>query len=180
MSFLDVFRNCVELTRTRIENHSHRLDFLSWFSIEKRINGVGALTVNPSLYQNLESAIKQKKMIATIFWYFEGNLLIDYKEPNITFYGIYYEELLYKMLGSIRGKRRRKPTRNMRLLHDNAPVLTLYKLLVPKNNSPSWQSRCGSQWLLFIWLFKKEPSWATFSERLWVTRRCFSPFCGYT
>lgn len=65
-----------------------------------------------------------KKVMATIFWDYEGILLIDFKERNTTVTGTYYASLLEKLREAIKEKRRGKLSRGVRLLHDNAPVHT--------------------------------------------------------
>lgn len=64
------------------------------------------------------------KIIATIFWDSEGILLIDYLPPKKTMKGPYYAELIQQLKVITGTKRRRKLTRKVLLLHDNAPVHT--------------------------------------------------------
>ena len=64
----------------------------------------------------------KKKIMASIFWDCEGILLIDSKEPNTTVNAAYYASLLHKLRDAIKEKRRGKLSKNILLLHDNAPV----------------------------------------------------------
>ncbi len=62
------------------------------------------------------------KVMATIFWDVEGILLIDYLPKKTTITGNYYVEVLRKLHQAIKDKRRGKLSRNILLLHDNAPA----------------------------------------------------------
>ena len=62
------------------------------------------------------------KIMATIFWDSEGVLMVDYAPRGRTITGQYYAEELARLKKCIRQKRRGKLTRDVMLLHDNAPV----------------------------------------------------------
>ncbi|KFD59075.1 hypothetical protein M513_00238 [Trichuris suis] len=62
------------------------------------------------------------KILATIFWDAEGILLINYMEDGGTVTGKYYANLLLQLREEIKEKRRRKLSRKVLLLHDNAPA----------------------------------------------------------
>ena len=61
------------------------------------------------------------KVMATIFWDVEGILLIDYMPKKTIITGNYYV-VLRCLLQAIKDKRRGKLSRNILLLHDNAPA----------------------------------------------------------
>ena len=58
----------------------------------------------------------------TIFWNRDGVLLTDYLTQGNTINDLYYESLIERLRSSIMEKRRGKVTREVLLLHDNAPV----------------------------------------------------------
>lgn len=62
------------------------------------------------------------KVMATIFWDYDGLLMIDYLPPKKTITGQYYAELILKLREAIKQKRRGKLSLGVWLLHDNAPV----------------------------------------------------------
>ncbi|KFD68814.1 hypothetical protein M514_19055 [Trichuris suis] len=62
------------------------------------------------------------KILATIFWDAEGILLIDYMEDGGTITGKYYANFLLQLREEIKEERRRKLSRKVLLLHDNAPA----------------------------------------------------------
>ena len=62
------------------------------------------------------------KVMATIIWDVEGILLIDYLPRKTIITGNYYVEVLRCLLQAIKDKRRGKLSRNILLLHDNAPA----------------------------------------------------------
>lgn len=65
-----------------------------------------------------------KKLMCTIFWDFQGILMVDFKERNTVVNGEYYASLIYKLRDKIKEKRRGKLSKGVLLLHDNAPVHT--------------------------------------------------------
>lgn len=60
--------------------------------------------------------------MATIFWYCQGILTIDYLHKASTVTGGYYARLIHRLRDSIKAKRHGKLTQGVLLLHDNAPV----------------------------------------------------------
>ncbi|XP_049518615.1 histone-lysine N-methyltransferase SETMAR-like [Dermacentor silvarum] len=62
------------------------------------------------------------KVILSVFWDCRGALLTDYSSKGQTITAKYYCELLTKLRGAIKEKRRRKLTKGVRLHHDNAPT----------------------------------------------------------
>jgi histone-lysine N-methyltransferase SETMAR len=62
------------------------------------------------------------KLMATVFWDAEGILLIDYLDRKATINGQYYANLIHRLRGAIKEKRKRKLTDGIWLLHGNAPV----------------------------------------------------------
>ncbi|CAG5008678.1 unnamed protein product [Parnassius apollo] len=65
-----------------------------------------------------------KKLMCTIFWDFQGILMLDFKERNTVVNGEYYASLIYKLRDKIKEKRRGKLSKGVLLLHGNAPVHT--------------------------------------------------------
>ena len=61
------------------------------------------------------------KVMATIFWDFEG-ILYRLKSKDITITGEYYGNVLHHFKKEIKTKSREKSTKGVLLLHDNAPV----------------------------------------------------------
>ena len=57
-----------------------------------------------------------------VFWDAEGILLIDFMPQKVTITGVYYADLLHKLLLAIKEKRQQKLTKVPLLLHDNAPA----------------------------------------------------------
>ena len=61
------------------------------------------------------------KVMATIFWYYKGVLLVDYLPQNTTMTGPYYGEVLTNLRQAVKERRRGMLTRGPLLLHDDAP-----------------------------------------------------------
>lgn len=64
------------------------------------------------------------KVMLSVFWDAKGILLIDFLEHGHTITGDYYANLLTKLHGEIKAKRRGILRRGVLLLHDNAPAHT--------------------------------------------------------
>ena len=77
-----------------------------------------ASSPNPRKFKVQASA---GKITCTIFRDAEGILLIDFMHQKVTITGIYYADLLYKLLLAIKEKLRGKLTQVPVLWHDNAP-----------------------------------------------------------
>jgi len=60
--------------------------------------------------------------MCTIFWDAEGVLLIDFMPYKATVTGVYYGDLLHKLLLAIKEKRRGKLSQVPLHLHDNTPA----------------------------------------------------------
>jgi len=60
------------------------------------------------------------KVLASIFWDQDGILLIDYLPKGQTINAEYYLSLLVQLKDILKGKRRRKITKGVFFLHDNA------------------------------------------------------------
>jgi histone-lysine N-methyltransferase SETMAR len=60
--------------------------------------------------------------MATVFWDTEGILLIDYNDTGVIITGEYYARLLEQLKEAVKEKRRGKWSKDVLLLHDNAPV----------------------------------------------------------
>ena len=72
------------------------------------------------------------KVLAWIFWYQDGILLVDYLPKGQTINAEYYLSLLVQFKDILKEKRRRKFTKEVLFLHDNAPAhraLTIQKKL---------------------------------------------------
>jgi len=63
-----------------------------------------------------------QKVMATIFWYPEGIILVDFPEGQSTITGACYEGVLRKLKATLIGKRPRKLHRGIIFHHDNAPA----------------------------------------------------------
>jgi hypothetical protein len=74
--------------------------------------------------QKAKATQTRKKIMATIFWDCHVIVLADFKQRNTTVTGEYYASLIYKLKDAIKEKRRGKLSRGVRLLHDNALVLS--------------------------------------------------------
>ena len=64
------------------------------------------------------------KIMCTIFWEAEGILLIDFMLQKVTITGVYYADLLHKLLLAIKEKRRGKLTK-VPLITLTVPLSTL-------------------------------------------------------
>uniref|UniRef100_A0A5S6Q5K0 HTH_48 domain-containing protein n=1 Tax=Trichuris muris TaxID=70415 RepID=A0A5S6Q5K0_TRIMR len=62
------------------------------------------------------------KFLATIFWDADGILLIDYMQHGAIITSKYYANWLHQLRDAIKEKRRGKLSREVLLLHDNAPA----------------------------------------------------------
>jgi histone-lysine N-methyltransferase SETMAR len=62
------------------------------------------------------------KIIMIVFWDKDGVLLTDYLPRGIMIDGPYYASMIERLRSAILEKRRRKVSRGVLLLHDNAPV----------------------------------------------------------
>ena len=62
------------------------------------------------------------KVMATVFWYSKGIILIDYKSAVTSITGEYYVNVIKQLRVAIKEKRRGKLAACVLLLHDNAPV----------------------------------------------------------
>jgi len=60
------------------------------------------------------------KVLASIFWDQDGVLLIDYLPKGQTINAEYYSSLLVQLKDILKEKRRRKVTKQVLFLHDNA------------------------------------------------------------
>jgi len=60
--------------------------------------------------------------MCTVFWDTEDVLLIGYMPYKVTVTGVYYADLLHKLLVAIKQKCREKLTKVPLLLRDNAPA----------------------------------------------------------
>jgi len=74
--------------------------------------------------QKKESPVQKSsgKVLASIVWDQDGFLLIDYLPKGQTINAGYYLSLLMHLNGILKEKRRRKVTKVVLLLHDNAPA----------------------------------------------------------
>jgi len=70
----------------------------------------------------------QLARVCTIFWDVEGVLVIDFMSHKETVTGVYYADLLHKLLLAINQKWRGKLSQLMLLLHDNAYLLISHML----------------------------------------------------
>jgi len=61
------------------------------------------------------------KFLASIFWYQDGILLIDYLPKGQTINAEYYSSLLVQLKDILKEKRGGKLTKRVLFLHDNAP-----------------------------------------------------------
>jgi len=64
------------------------------------------------------------KVLASVFWDSKGVLMIDYLERGKTVTGVYYAELIQKLLSAIKEKRPGKLSDGVLLHHDNTPAHT--------------------------------------------------------
>ena len=62
------------------------------------------------------------KVLASIFWYQDGILLIDYLIKDQTNNAEYYSSLLVQLKYILKEKRRAKVTKRVLFLHDNVPA----------------------------------------------------------
>jgi histone-lysine N-methyltransferase SETMAR len=62
------------------------------------------------------------KFLASIFWYQDGILLIDYLPESQTINAEYYSSLLVQLKVTLKEKRRGKVTKVILFLHENAPA----------------------------------------------------------
>jgi len=62
------------------------------------------------------------KVLASIFWDQDGNLLIDFLPKGRTINAEYYSSLLVQLEDILKEKRRTKVTKVVLFLHDNAPA----------------------------------------------------------
>src|SRR5882757_9214953 len=62
------------------------------------------------------------KIMATIFWDFDGIITIKYLPPKSTINGAYYAETLKELRVAINEKRKHKLAPKSYLFHDNSPV----------------------------------------------------------
>ena len=62
------------------------------------------------------------KFLASIFWDQDGILLIHYLPKGPTINAEYYSSLLVQLKDILKEKRRRKVTKGVLFLHDNAPA----------------------------------------------------------
>jgi len=62
------------------------------------------------------------KVLASIFWDQSGILLIDYLPKGQTISAEYYSSLLVELRDILKEKHRKKVTKEVLFLHDNAPV----------------------------------------------------------
>jgi len=60
------------------------------------------------------------KIMCTVFWDAEDILLIGHMPHKVTVTGVYYTDLLHKLLVAIKQKRQGKLTKVLLVLHDNA------------------------------------------------------------
>ena len=58
--------------------------------------------------------------MVTVFFYYQGVLLLDFKEPDVNINAERYADSLKHLRVSIENKRPRKLTNGVILLHDNA------------------------------------------------------------
>ena len=72
--------------------------------------------------QKIPSAKIRWKILASIFWYQDGILLIDYIPKGQTINAEYYSSLLVQLKDILKEKRRDKITKGILFLHDNAPA----------------------------------------------------------
>jgi hypothetical protein len=56
--------------------------------------------------QKAKATQSRKKIMATIFWDYQGILLADFKERNTIVTGEYYASLIYKLKDAMKEKRR--------------------------------------------------------------------------
>jgi len=62
------------------------------------------------------------KFLASIFWDQDGILLIDYLPKGLTINAEYYSSLLVQLKDILKEKCRRKVTKRVLFMHDNAPA----------------------------------------------------------
>jgi len=84
-------------------------------SMEWRHNGLS----HPKEFRVQKSAVK---FLASIFWDQDGIILIDYLPKGHTINVEYYPSLLVQLKDILKEKRRRKVTKVVLILHDNAPA----------------------------------------------------------
>ena len=76
----------------------------------------------PNQIQVSERSVK--KVMATVFWDFEGVVLVDFLEGKKTVTGAYYIEVLRKLRAKLAEKHPRKHHCGILFHHDNVPVLS--------------------------------------------------------
>jgi histone-lysine N-methyltransferase SETMAR len=72
--------------------------------------------------QKIPSAKIRWKILASIFFFFFGIILIDYLPKGQTINAEYYSSLLVQLKDILREKHRGKVTKGFLFLHDNAPA----------------------------------------------------------
>jgi len=72
--------------------------------------------------QKIRMQKSARKVLASIFWDRDGILLIDYLPKGQTINAEYYSFLLVQLKDILKEKRRRKVTKGVLFLHDNAPA----------------------------------------------------------
>jgi len=82
-----------------------------------RLNTKACSSPSPRKFKVQASAAK---IMCTVFWDAEDVLLIGYMPHMVTVTGVYYTDLLHKLLVAIKQKHRGKLTKVPLVLHDNA------------------------------------------------------------
>jgi len=77
------------------------------------------------------------KFLSSIFWDQDGIILIYYLPKGPTINAEYYSFLLVQLKDIWKEKRRRKVTKGVLFLHENAPA---HRALQPRRNWPTWAS----------------------------------------
>jgi len=81
----------------------------------------GGIAAHPA-QKNSECKNPLEKFSLRLFWDQDGILLIDYLPKGQTINAEYYSSLLVQLKDILKEKRRRKDTKCVLFLHDNAPA----------------------------------------------------------
>ena len=82
----------------------------------------GGIAAHPAPPKKIRVQKSAGKVLATIFWDQDGILPIDYLRKGQTINADYYSSLLVQLNDIFKEKRRRKVTKGVLFLHDNAPA----------------------------------------------------------
>jgi hypothetical protein len=100
--------------------------------IQRTEHEVEALWLTSS--EEIQEGAISKKMMASIYWYNQGIIMVDYLEQGPTINDTYYADELGCLRQEIARKMRGKLTEAVLLLHDNAPAHTSEIAMAAANN----------------------------------------------